>query len=103
RKPVLHNNIGGYSGKGVFPVALRMVWQVANTVKIPVIGLGGIETTDDALQMLLAGASAIQIGTAMFTNPYTPIKIVREINDYLDQNNIKWIYDIIGKVTPYSI
>ena len=76
RRPILRNNTGGLSGPAVFPVAVRMVWQAASRVKIPVIGLGGISTWQDAVEMLLAGASALQIGTALFTDPYAPVKIL---------------------------
>ncbi len=69
RRPILHNNVGGLSGPAVFPVALRMVWQVANRVKIPVVGMGGIAKWQDAVEMMMAGASAVQIGAANFTDP----------------------------------
>ena len=84
RRPILKNNTGGMSGAAVFPVALRMVWQVANRVKIPVVGMGGITKWQDAVEMLLAGASAVQIGTANFTDAYTPLKVIAGINEYLD-------------------
>ena len=98
RRPILKNNTGGMLGAAVFPVALRMVWQVANRVKIPVVGLGGITKWQDAVEMLLAGATAIQIGTANFTDAYTPLKVIAGINDYLDEHGEKAVTDIIGKV-----
>lgn len=101
KRPILKNNTGGMSGAAVFPVALRMVWQVASKVKIPVIGLGGITKWEDAVEMMLAGASAIQIGTANFTDAYTPLKVIYGINDYLDGNNCKSVGDIVGKVEPW--
>lgn len=101
KRPVLKNNVGGLSGPCVFPVALRMVWQVANAVKVPVIGMGGIESGDEAIQMFLAGASAIQVGAAMFNDPYAPVKIIKEIDDYLEYNGYESVNDIIGKVEIY--
>ncbi len=98
RRPILKNNTGGLSGAAVFPVALRMVWQVANRVKIPVVGMGGITKWQDAVEMLLAGASAVQIGTANFTDAYTPLKVIAGINEYLDERGEKSVSDIVGKV-----
>lgn len=98
RRPILKNNTGGMSGAAVFPVALRMVWQVANRVKIPVVGMGGITKWQDAVEMLLAGATAVQIGTANFTDAYTPLKVIAGINDYLDEHGEKSLSDIVGKV-----
>ncbi|MDO4153492.1 MAG: dihydroorotate dehydrogenase [Clostridia bacterium] len=97
-RPILKNNTGGMSGAAVFPVALRMVWQVANRVKIPVVGMGGITKWQDAVEMLLAGASAVQIGTANFTDAYTPLKVIAGINEYLDERGEKSVSDIVGKV-----
>ncbi|MCC8174754.1 MAG: dihydroorotate dehydrogenase [Odoribacter sp.] len=96
RKPVLSTVTGGLSGPCVKPVALRMVWQVAKVVKIPVVGLGGIMNTEDALEFLMAGASAIQVGTANFVDPLITIKIVKGINEYLEQNGFTSVNDIIG-------
>ncbi len=101
RKPILHNNVGGMSGRAVFPVALRMVWQTAKAVSIPVVGMGGIATWEDAVEMLLAGASALQVGAAIFTDPYAPVKIVAGLNKWLDDNNIKCVSDIVGQVECY--
>lgn len=101
RRPLLKNNTGGMSGAAVFPVALRMVWQAANRVKIPVIGLGGITKWQDAVEMLLAGATAVQIGTANFTDAYTPLKVIDGINAYLDAHGEKSVMDIVGKVQPW--
>ncbi|MEG1550793.1 MAG: dihydroorotate dehydrogenase [Oscillospiraceae bacterium] len=98
RRPLLKNNTGGMSGAAVFPVALRMVWQVASRVKIPVVGMGGITKWEDAVEMLLAGASAIQVGTANYTDAYAPLKIISGIEEYLDSNNEKSVNDIVGKV-----
>lgn len=97
RRPILKNNTGGLSGRAVFPVAVRMVWQVAQAVSIPVVGMGGIATWQDAVEMMLAGACAIQVGTANFTDAYTPIKIIDGLEKYLDDNGIKDIKEIVGK------
>lgn len=101
RRPILHNNVGGLSGPAVFPVALRMVWQVANAVNIPVVGLGGVEKWEDAVEMLLAGATGVQVGTAMFYDPYAPVKIIEGLNHWLDQNGIADVNEIIGQVQPW--
>lgn len=98
RRPVLSTVTGGLSGPCVKPVALRMVWQVAKTVKIPVVGLGGIMTAEDAIEFLLAGASAVQIGTANFIDPAVTVKIINGINDYLEQNHFKSVREIIGLI-----
>jgi len=96
RKPILSTITGGLSGPAVKPIALRMVWQVAKAVKIPVIGLGGIMTATDAIEFMLAGASAIQIGTANFIDPSVSIKVIDGINDYLDRHGFSSVADIIG-------
>ncbi len=96
RKPVLSTITGGLSGPAVKPVALRMVWQVAKAVKIPVIGLGGIMNAADAIEFMLAGASAIQIGTANFIDPTVSIKVVDGINEYLDRHGFQSVTEIIG-------
>lgn len=98
RRPVLSTVTGGLSGACVKPVALRMVWQVAKAVKIPVVGLGGIMNAEDAIEFILAGASAVQIGTANFIEPAITVKIVEGINDYLDENGFKSVKDIIGLI-----
>lgn len=98
RSPVLSTVTGGLSGACVKPVALRMVWQVAKAVKIPVVGLGGIMNAADAIEFLLAGASAIQVGTANFIDPAITVKIVKGINDYLDRNGFKSVKEIVGLI-----
>lgn len=98
RRPILKNNKGGMSGAAVFPVAVRMVNEVYNSVKIPVIGLGGISSWQDAIEMTLAGASAIQVGTAMFANPYAPIEIIDGMDRYLEENGIANISELVGGV-----
>lgn len=97
-RPVLRNNVGGMSGRAVFPIAVRMVWQVANAVKIPVIGMGGVSSGRDAIELMMAGASAVQVGAVIFTDPYAPIKIIDEMNNFLDSKNISSVRDIIGTV-----
>lgn len=101
RRPILKNNTGGMSGSAVFPVAVRMVWQVANAVKIPVIGMGGITTWQDAVEMLIAGATALQIGTVFFNDPYAPIKINKGINEFLDKQGLKSISELTGTIKPW--
>ena len=96
RKPILSTITGGMSGPAVKPVALRMVWQTAKAVKIPVIGLGGICSATDAIEFLLAGASAIQIGTANFIDPSISEKVIDGIEDYLQRHNFNSVQEIIG-------
>ena len=96
RRPILSTITGGMSGAAVKPIALRMVWQVSKAVNIPVIGLGGIMNWKDAVEFLLAGASAIQIGTANFIDPAITVKVSEGINDYLDRHGFTSVKDIIG-------
>lgn len=95
-KPSLSTVTGGLSGPAVKPVALRMVWQVAKAVSIPVIGVGGIMTTEDALEFFLAGASAVEVGTASFIDPSASVKIVKGITDYLEARGFGGLRDIVG-------
>lgn len=101
RRPIIRNNTGGLSGPAVFPVAVRMVWQTAGAVKIPVVGMGGISTWRDAVEMMLAGASAIQVGTALFSDPYAPLKIKEGLNRYLDDQGIASVAELAGMVKPW--
>ncbi len=101
RRPVLHNNVGGLSGPAVFPIAVRMVWQVANAVKVPVIGMGGIEKWQDAIEMMMAGAQAIQIGAALFYDPYTPLRVLEGMERWMEQNGVSDINEIVGAVRPW--
>lgn len=101
RRPIIRNNTGGLSGAAVFPVAVRMVWQVSNAVSIPIIGMGGITTWEDAVEMMIAGATALQIGTVMFSDPYAPIKITEGINKFLDDNSIKSVTELTKTVKPW--
>ena len=96
RKPVISTITGGLSGAAVKPVALRMVWQVSKAVNIPIVGLGGIMNATDAIEFLLAGASAIQIGTANFIDPTISVKVVKGIEEYLERNSFTSVKEIIG-------
>lgn len=98
RRPILRNNTGGLSGPAVFPVAVRMVNQVYNRVKLPIIGIGGIACAEDAVEMMLAGASAVQVGGVMFRDPYAPLKIIDGLEKYCEQNKISNISELTGKV-----
>ena len=97
RRPVLFNNTGGLSGPAVFPVAVRMVWQVSQAVSIPVLGMGGVADGADAVEMMLAGASLVGVGTASFTDPYAPLKTIRGIEEYLQRSGTNAARDLTGK------
>ncbi len=96
RRPMLSISTGGLSGPAVKPVALRMVWQVARAVNIPVVGLGGIMNATDAIEFLMAGATAIQVGTANFIDPAVTVKIIDGMNEWLDKHGCKDVHEIIG-------
>ena len=98
QKPVISTKTGGMSGPAVKPLALRMVWQVAHAVNIPVVGLGGIMKAEDAIEFLLAGATAVEIGTANFIDPAITVKVAKGINEYLDRKGYKSVNEIIGLV-----
>ena len=98
REPRLGNLSGGLSGPAIKPIALHMVWQAYQAVKIPIIGIGGIMNTEDAIEFLLCGASAVQVGTANFVNPNTANDIIDGVSNYLKANNLKSITDITGKL-----
>jgi len=98
RRPILKNNMGGMSGRAVFPVAVRMINQVHRAVKLPLIGMGGVASGNDAIEMMLAGASAVAVGTACFTDPMAPVKVRDGIADYLKANNIENVTDLVGQV-----
>ncbi len=95
---VLANKTGGLSGPAIHPVAVRMVYQVANAVDLPIIGMGGIATAEDAIEMILAGATMVSVGTANFYNPNSTIDVVEGIEDYMIKHNVSDINDLIGKV-----
>ncbi len=98
RRPILKNNMGGMSGRAVFPVAVRMINQVYRAVKLPLIGMGGVASGNDAIEMMLAGATAVAVGTACFTDPMAPVKVRDGIIDYLKANNIENVSDLVGQV-----
>ncbi len=100
RKSLLSIGTGGLSGPCVKPVALRMVWQVAKAVKIPIVGLGGIMNATDAIEFLMAGASAIEIGTANFIDPSVTIKVIVGINSWLAAHGVKDVNEIVGCISP---
>ena len=101
RRPVLHNNVGGMSGEAVFPIAVRMVWQVRGAVSLPIIGMGGVATADQAIEMMLAGADAIAVGAAAFKNPNAPMEILEGIKKYMIDNDIEKVTQITGGVIPW--
>ena len=98
RRPVLGNVTGGLSGPAIRPIAVRMVWQVAQAVAIPIIGMGGIMTTRDALEFLIAGASSIAVGTACFVNPEAPIEIIAGLEEYLARHGFASVQELIGSL-----
>ncbi len=98
RKPILGNIFGGLSGPAIKPISLRMVYQVVRRVKIPVIGMGGISSGRDALEYLITGAKAVEIGTANFIDPEASIKIIAELKDYCEENGFERIEDVIGTI-----
>ena len=101
RRPILHNNTGGLSGPAVLPVALRMVWETYQKIHIPIIGMGGITSWQDAVEMLLAGASALQVGTALISNPFAPLEIVDGLARYMERCGIRSVQELTGQVKPY--
>ena len=98
RQPVIKNKMGGFSGSAIFPVAVRMVYQVSKAVKIPVIGMGGISSAEDVIEMMMAGATAVEIGAANLINPFACRDIINELPQVLDKYKINEIKDIIGVV-----
>lgn len=101
KRPILKNNMGGLSGPAIFPVAVRMVYQCYKAVNIPIIGMGGISTWEDAVEMMLAGAAAIQMGTAIFTDPYAPLNVIDGLAEYMEKNGIKSLSEITGQCQPW--
>lgn len=96
RRPRLANVTGGLTGPAIKPIALRLVWQAARAVKIPVVGMGGISSADDAIEFLLAGAHAVAVGTASFTNPDTAVRVVEGLEDYMRQNGVRRVRELTG-------
>ncbi len=101
KRPILKNNVGGMSGPAIFPIAVRMVWQVANGVNIPVCGMGGISTWQDAVEMMMAGASIVQVGCAVFNDPLCPVKIVDGLEEYVKANKLAGISEITNTVQAW--
>ena len=101
RRPVLKMNTGGMSGPAVLPVAVRMVWEVANTVKIPVLGMGGVAKGSDAAQLMLAGASAVAVGTACFADPFAPVKVRDELQAIAEKQGLASVSELTGGVKPW--
>ena len=98
RKPIIANKMGGFSGPAIFPVAVRMVYQVANAVKIPVVGMGGVSSAEDVIEMMLAGATAVEIGAANLVDPYICRDIIDKLPAVMDAYGIENLTDIIGGV-----
>ena len=96
RKPVIANKMGGFSGSAIFPVAVRMVYQVANAVKVPVVGMGGVSCAEDVIEMMLAGATAVEVGAANLVNPYVCRDIVERLPEVMDKYRINTLSEIIG-------
>ncbi len=103
REPILGNGMGGLSGPAIKPLALRIVWQVAQKVSIPIIGVGGIQTIDDVLEFLVCGATAVQIGTANFYNPAKPVQLVEELAAALSAEGCQSVADIVGTILPPKV
>ena len=101
RRPILHNNTGGLSGPAVFPVAVRMVREVYKRVKIPVVGMGGISTWEDAVEMMIAGASAVQVGTASFRDPMACVKIINGLTAYAEKSGLNSITELTGTLSEW--
>ena len=98
KKPVIANTMGGFSGPAVFPVAVRMVYQVAKAVKIPIIGVGGIATAENVIEMMLAGATAVEIGAQNLVDPFVCRDIIQKLPEVMEKYNIKSLKDCIGGV-----
>ncbi len=99
RRFAIANKTGGMSGPAIKPIAIRMVYQAAHAVRIPVIGMGGIATTEDAIEFILAGASAVSVGAMNFVNPYTTVEVVKGIEEYMERYNVEKLTDLIGAVS----
>ncbi len=99
RKPIIANNTGGVSGAGIKPIAVRMVYEASQAVKIPVIGMGGITCAEDAIEFLMAGATAVQVGTANFTDPYAMPKIINGLNAWCDKHGVENVKELTGTLT----
>lgn len=98
RRPILKMNTGGLSGPAVLPVAVRMVWEVASVVKLPILGMGGVTTGEDAAQLMLAGASAVAVGTALFADPYAPLKVRDSLAEIAAKQGLDAVHNLTGGV-----
>ena len=98
RKPIIANKMGGFSGSAIFPVAVRMVYQVANAVKVPVVCMGGVSSAEDVIEMMLAGATAVEVGAANLVNPFVCRDIIRDLPAVMDKYRINTLSEIIGGV-----
>ena len=96
KKPVIANVMGGFSGPAIFPVALRMVYQVSRAVNIPIVGMGGVSSAEDVIEMMLAGATAVEVGTANLTDPFACENIINDLPSVMEKYGIKELKDIIG-------
>ena len=101
RRPILKMNTGGLSGPAVLPVAVRMVWEVAQCVKVPILGMGGIAKGEDAAQMMLAGAAAVAVGTALFADPFTPVKVREGLCEIAQKQGLAAVRELTGGVRPW--
>ena len=101
RRPIIHNNTGGFSGPALLPSVVRVVWQADHGVKIQIVGIGGIGTWRGAVEMLLAGATALQIGTVLFTDPYAPVKIAEGLAKFMDENGVQSVSELTGAVQAW--
>ena len=101
RRPVLKMNTGGLSGPAVLPVAVRMVWEVAQAVKLPILGMGGVSKGTDAAQLMLAGASAVAVGTALFADPYAPLKVRDGLAELAAKQGLSAVRELTGGVQPW--
>ena len=102
RRPKIGNITGGLSGPAVRPVAVRMIWQVFNAVDLPIIGMGGIMSAEDAIEFMIAGARAVSVGTANFVNPMSVIEIISGIKEYMQENEIEDMNDLVGSLDVNS-
>jgi dihydroorotate dehydrogenase (NAD+) catalytic subunit len=101
RRPVLHMNTGGLSGPAVLPVAVRMVWEAAQAVKIPILGMGGVAKAEDAAQLMLAGAAAVAVGTACFADPFAPVKVIEGLEQIASEQGLGAVRELTGAVVPW--
>ena len=101
RRPILKMNTGGLSGPAVLPVAVRMVWEVSRTVSLPILGMGGVSTGEDAAQLMLAGASAVAVGTALFADPFAPLKVRDGLAGIAARQGLSAVRELSGGVRPW--